>query len=219
VFRDRPCTCGTISGLTVQRLIVIAGASGSGKSTAAHGSGLPVLGLDAFYRDRSAPGMPRWLGDVDWEHPDAFDARRAADAVTELVRTGRVTIRAHDVGTERTETDHTVTISGPCLVIEGVMAIAAVRLLDPALSCERVVFVLRRSILANLATRVRRDTVVRGRRLHRAVLRSIHVATQERRLVRDAVREGATVVDRRKLRVALDAERRRCVGQDDVLPR
>jgi uridine kinase len=188
----------------MKRLIVVAGPSGSGKSTAAAQCGLPVLELDAFYRDRSVRDMPRWLGDVDWEHVDAFDLDAAVTAVGALVRGETVELAAHDLVSERTNTVRTWRAEGRCLVIEGVMALVVVRRLDAP---PDAIFFVRRSVALNVVTRIVRDVGGRGRSPWRAVLRSLHVAWQEPGQRRAARELGAAVVTRRGLRESLASER------------
>jgi uridine kinase len=109
--------------VSVQRVIVIAGASGTGKTTIAAASGIPVLSLDAFYRPATETELPRWFGDVDWEHPATFDLEAAAAATRALIRSGRTQFRSHDLVTEVSQKDERVVVApGPCLVVEGVMA-------------------------------------------------------------------------------------------------
>ena len=65
------------------KVVLLLGPSGSGKTRLAHESGLPVVGLDDFYRDLDDPALPRSeeLGIVDWDHPDSWDADRALAAL------------------------------------------------------------------------------------------------------------------------------------------
>jgi uridine kinase len=194
------------------RVIVVAGPSGSGKSTAVARSGLPVLQLDAFYRDRDLPGMPRWLGDVDWEHPGAFDTDAAVRAVESLLTSGSVSVRAHDVVREHATELRTLRLDGPCIVLEGVMAPAVARRLSQPVDA---IYFLRRSTVANVVTRVVRDIRDRGRSPWRAIARSLHVAALERAQRRDARALGAVLVSRRGVRVALAVERdERCCDRD-----
>jgi uridine kinase len=201
----------------VRRLLVVSGPSGAGKSTAVAAAGVPALGLDAFYRDRDAPGMPRRWGDVDWEHDDAFDLAGAVEAVAALVTTGRVTVRGHDTAAERAApVPAVVEVRGPCLVVEGVRAGDVVggvlaHLAARGLTAPEVVrVVVRRAVLANAVDRVVRDVRDRGRHPARAVLRSMRVAGHERALVRRDVAAGARPLGRSALAAALVAERRRC---------
>jgi uridine kinase len=201
-----------VTRLVVQRVIVIAGASGTGKTTIAAASGMPVLSLDAFYRPATDAGLPRWFGDVDWEHSATFDLEAAAAATRALIRSGRTQFRSHDLVTEVSHEDERVVVAqGPCLVVEGVMATEVVTMLRCELhDVELAFFVLRRNRLTNFGGRIKRDINVRRRRWHRAVLRSLRVLSVEARLQQRAITSGAEVVGRRQLRAKLRAHRRAC---------
>ena len=59
------------------RLVLIAGASGSGKSRLAHAAGCPSLRLDDFYHDADHPDLPRTeFGIADWD--DRFALRQSS---------------------------------------------------------------------------------------------------------------------------------------------
>jgi uridine kinase len=201
-----------VNGLIVRRVIVIAGASGTGKTTIAEQSSLPVLSLDAFYRSATEAGMPRWFGDVDWEDPATFDVEAAATATRSLILSGRARFRTHDLITEVSQEDERLVVArGHCLVVEGVMATEVVTMLRSELhNLELVFFVLRRGRLTNFVGRIRRDVTDRRRRWHRAVLRSFRVLSVENRLQQRAVALGAEVVRRRQLRNKLRAHVRAC---------
>ncbi|WP_161229370.1 uridine kinase [Streptomyces sp. SID8352] len=79
--------------------MLLCGPSGSGKSLLAADSGLPVLRLDDFYKEGTDPTLPLVAGcsDVDWDHPDSWDADAALDAITGLCRTGRTEVPVYDI--------------------------------------------------------------------------------------------------------------------------
>ena len=66
--------------------MLLCGPSGSGKSLLAARSGLPVLRLDDFYKEAGDPTLPLVPGssDIDWDHPDSWDADAAVDAIADL---------------------------------------------------------------------------------------------------------------------------------------
>ena len=112
-----------------QRVVVLAGPSGSGKSRlasrlhAAHG--WPIFRLDDFYRDEDDPSMPRseGLGIIDWDHPDSWNGDRAVASLCELVDTGRTDTPVYDISTSRAVGHHEVTAAPADLVIaEGIFA-------------------------------------------------------------------------------------------------
>ncbi|MBT2367725.1 uridine kinase [Streptomyces sp. ISL-10] len=112
------------------RVVLIAGPSGSGKSSLAARTGLPVLHLDDFYKEGNDPTLPRVTGssDIDWDSPASWDADAAVAAIAELCATGRTNVPVYDisasarVGRETFETART-----PLFVAEGIFAADIVR--------------------------------------------------------------------------------------------
>ena len=103
-------------------VVLIGGASGSGKSRIAELSGLPVLHLDDYYREGDDPALPRLgSGETDWDHPGSWHRDRALDALEELARTGRTTAPLYDISRSATVGSHEVTLGGATrFVAEGV---------------------------------------------------------------------------------------------------
>lgn len=104
-------------------IVLVAGASGSGKSRMALMAGVPQLKLDEFYHDGDHPGLPRTLGIVDWDDVSTWNLPAAVGALEELVHAGRADIPVYEiaanarVGTEQMRLgDHNV------LVAEGIFA-------------------------------------------------------------------------------------------------
>ncbi|MGW2472030.1 uridine kinase family protein [Streptomyces sp. NPDC001665] len=101
------------------------GPSGSGKSSLAARTGLPVLRLDDFYKEADDPTLPLVTGstDIDWDSPDSWDADAAITAITELCRTGRTDVPVYDISTS-SRTGHEVQHIGrtPLFVAEGIFA-------------------------------------------------------------------------------------------------
>ncbi|MFF0199245.1 uridine kinase [Streptomyces sp. NPDC005017] len=112
------------------RVVLLCGPSGSGKSLLAARSGLPVLRLDDFYKEGDDPTLPKVAGssDIDWDHPESWDADAAVAAITELCRTGRTGIPVYDISlSARTGTDSVDIGRTPLFIAEGIFAAEIVR--------------------------------------------------------------------------------------------
>ncbi|MEN8653660.1 ATP-binding protein [Streptomyces sp. 21So2-11] len=107
------------------RVVLLTGPSGSGKSSLAARTGLPVLRLDDFYKEGDDPSLPQVAGstDIDWDSPLSWDADAAVAAIEELCRTGRTTVPVYSIATssrvdkERLDIERT-----PLFVAEGIFA-------------------------------------------------------------------------------------------------
>ncbi|MEU8530876.1 MULTISPECIES: uridine kinase family protein [Streptomyces] len=107
------------------RVVLLAGPSGSGKSSLAAVTGLPVLRLDDFYKEADDPTLPLVAdsADIDWDSPLSWDADAAIAAITDLCRTGRTEVPVYDIATssrvdrERLDIERT-----PLFVAEGIFA-------------------------------------------------------------------------------------------------
>ncbi|MEU6704363.1 uridine kinase [Streptomyces wuyuanensis] len=107
------------------RVVLLSGPSGSGKSSLAARSGLPVLRLDDFYKEGDDPTLPLMAGTaaVDWDSPASWDAEAAVGAVAELCRTGRTTVPVYDIATSSRTGREAVDVSRATLfVAEGIFA-------------------------------------------------------------------------------------------------
>lgn len=105
--------------------MLLCGPSGSGKSLLAARSGLPVLRLDDFYKESGDPTLPLVEGssDIDWDHPDSWDADAAIAAITELCRTGRTGVPVYDISLSARTGEETIEIGRtPLFIAEGIFA-------------------------------------------------------------------------------------------------
>ncbi|MEW1548047.1 uridine kinase family protein [Streptomyces tsukubensis] len=107
------------------RVLLLAGPSGSGKSSLAARTGLPVLRLDDFYKDGDDPTLPlvEGSGDIDWDSPRSWDADAAVAAIRELCRTGRTAVPVYDISiSARVGQDAFSVGRTPLFVAEGIFA-------------------------------------------------------------------------------------------------
>lgn len=150
------------------RVILLAGPSGSGKSYIAQRSGLPVLGLDDFYKDGDDPTLPRRGGLIDWESPQAWDAAAAVTAIARLADQGHAEIPVYAIERDRRVATRRFDLAGsPLFVAEGIFAAEIVA------ECDRLgllagAYTLRRPRGATFVRRLARD--LRERRKPPAVL-------------------------------------------------
>ncbi|MGW5419708.1 uridine kinase family protein [Streptomyces sp. NPDC003943] len=107
------------------RVVLLAGPSGSGKSSLAARTGLPVLRLDDFYKEGDDPSLPLVDGstDIDWDSPLSWDADAAVAAIEQLCRTGRTDVPVYDIATSSRVDHETLDIERtPLFVAEGIFA-------------------------------------------------------------------------------------------------
>lgn len=106
------------------RVILLVGPSGCGKTHLAQAAGLPIVGLDDFYRDASEPGMPRTDDErVDWEDPTSWDADAAMAALAVLCTQSTVDVPDYSFAENRATGHRTVDRNGArVFVAEGIFA-------------------------------------------------------------------------------------------------
>ncbi|WP_344325703.1 ATP-binding protein [Streptomyces macrosporus] len=101
------------------------GPSGSGKSSLAARTGLPVLRLDDFYKEAGDPSLPLFPGGdlVDWDDPASWNAEAAVAAIVALCEHGRTTVPVYDISTSARVGEEALDLRGARLFIaEGVFA-------------------------------------------------------------------------------------------------
>ncbi|MGW2541599.1 glycosyltransferase [Kitasatospora sp. NPDC001574] len=80
------------------RVVLLSGPSGSGKSSLAERSALPVLQLDDFYKDGDDPTLPLLPdGAVDWDSPLSWHREQAVAAIRDLYGTGRAEVPVYSI--------------------------------------------------------------------------------------------------------------------------
>ncbi|MFJ1915166.1 ATP-binding protein [Streptomyces sp. NPDC088147] len=107
------------------RVVLLTGPSGSGKSSLAARTGLPVLRLDDFYKEGDDPTLPLVAGssDIDWDSVRSWDADAAVAAVAELCRTGRTTVPVYSIATSsRVDSEALDIRRTPVFLAEGIFA-------------------------------------------------------------------------------------------------
>ncbi|MFE9251461.1 uridine kinase [Streptomyces sp. NPDC007088] len=111
------------------RVVLLAGPSGSGKSSLAAVSGLPVLALDDFYKEAGDPSLPLVAGegphrDIDWDSPRSWDREAALTAIQELCREGRAQVPLYSIATSSRTGEETMVVdrTTPLFIAEGIFA-------------------------------------------------------------------------------------------------
>ncbi|MGW6056453.1 ATP-binding protein [Streptomyces sp. NPDC055189] len=113
------------------RVVLLSGPSGSGKSSFAARSGLPVLCLDDFYKEGDDPTLPQVPGssDIDWDSPASWDSDAALAAIEQLCRTGRTNVPVYDIATSSRGGESAMDIERtPLFIAEGIFAADIVEL-------------------------------------------------------------------------------------------
>ncbi|CAG6395544.1 ATP-binding protein [Streptomyces cocklensis] len=106
------------------RVILLAGPSGSGKSSLAARTGLPVLALDDFYKDGDDPSLPPLPGGgYDWDAPQSWNADAALAAIAALCAEGAADTPVYDIGASAATGSTRLDLGGaPLFVAEGIFA-------------------------------------------------------------------------------------------------
>lgn len=104
-------------------LVLVAGASGSGKSRLALAAGRPLVRLDDFYRDGDEPDLPHTLGIVDWDDVRTWDLTGAVNTLTALCRDGAADLPVYEIAANARVGTRRLELAGAhCVVAEGVFA-------------------------------------------------------------------------------------------------
>ena len=187
------------------RMLLVGGASGSGKSRLAEASGLPVLRLDDFYRVASDPALPRLeSGEVDWDHPGSWHLPDALAAIEELATTGATRVPDYDISRSDRVGWRTLELGeARAFVAEGIFAsevVAPAR--DRGLLLDAIA--VRRSRTATMAFRFLRDLRERRKSPGFLVRRGLLLARREPAIVRALADAGCRPMRPRAIRRALE---------------
>lgn len=179
------------------QVIVLAGPSGTGKSRLAGQIGLPVLGLDDFYREVDDPALPRTrhgrnAGLVDWDHPDSWSAQGAVDALEELCRTGETQAPDYELSISSRVGSHSVTLGEASYVVaEGIFAPHLVPLLSER-GLLAAAYCLEQAPMLTFWRRLVRDLRERRKPPRVLLARGLALMREQREFVRRAVDLGCT---------------------------
>lgn len=174
------------------RVILLSGPSGSGKSSLAERSGLPVLQLDDFYKDGDDPTLPRLPdGAVDWDSPLAWHRDQAVAAIRALHDLGRTDVPVYSIPDNGRVGTRTLELGGAgAFIAEGIFAAeisaecAEEGLLGDALC-------LRNGALTTAWRRLRRDVREGRKSLPVLVRRGLRLMRAERSIVGRQVALGS----------------------------
>ncbi|MFH9351570.1 ATP-binding protein [Kitasatospora sp. NPDC017646] len=174
------------------RVILLSGPSGSGKSSLAERSGLPVLQLDDFYKDGDDPTLPRLPdGAVDWDSPLAWHRDQAVAAIRALYGQGRTEVPVYSIPDNGRVSTRPLDLDGaPAFIAEGIFAAeivaecAAEGLLGDALC-------LRNGALTTAWRRLRRDVREGRKSLPVLLRRGVRLMRAERAIVGRQVELGS----------------------------
>lgn len=173
------------SGRPRARVVLLAGASGSGKTRLSRRAGVPTVALDDFYRDRDDPELEGHDPEaVDWDDPATWDAAAAAEALAALCHEGVAEVPDYDIPGSRRTGSHRVELGGsPVVVAEGIFAAELVGPLTERLLLAEALY-LRRHRASTFVRRLARDLVEGRKAPWTLVDRGIRLARREPELRR-----------------------------------
>ncbi|MBK6488230.1 MAG: uridine kinase [Gemmatimonadetes bacterium] len=148
-------------------IIGIAGGTGSGKSTVARRvaeqlalASVAFIDMDAYYRNYAQLSLAE-RRQVNWDHPDAFDADLMVEHLTQLSRGVGIEKPVYDFVTHVRTSETRAVPAADVIVVDGILLFVDARLRD---LCDVKVFVDADADI-RLARRIKRDMAKRGRPL------------------------------------------------------
>lgn len=191
-------------------LIVLGGASGSGKSYLARRFGRPHIELDSFYReiddDPPERPLPRTdYGEIDWDHDDTFDIAYAADALARLLVHREVTIPRYSIPTSSRVGSTQVRVTTGPIVAEGIFAAQVVReLRRQGVNVEAWYITEPRVVTA--VRRFARDVAERRKPIPHLLQRGVRLMLAESALRESALQAGFASIRKSKAKRLLRAQ-------------
>ena len=146
-------------------IVGVAGGSGSGKSTVAHGivralgpDLATVIDMDGYYRDFFQLSAER-LKEVNWDHPDSLDLDLLATDLERLGRGESIAKPCYDFTAHRRRVNRERVEPHAVIIVEGILLFVDERV---RAACDMKVYVDADADL-RLIRRIRRDQEERGR--------------------------------------------------------
>ncbi|RKW69793.1 uridine kinase [Galactobacter caseinivorans] len=196
-------------------LILLGGASGSGKSYLAARYGSPHLSLDDFYReaseDKTAP-LPRTsYGQIDWDHPGTWNQDASVAGIRQLLETGETSVPNYSIadsayfGRRRLRWDGNAGggVAAP-IVAEGIFAAEALRALRAAGVAVDAYYVDHPRVITALA-RFARDVREHRKPLPFLLQRGVALLRADPEVRRRHLEAGFVPLSKRRLKRALAA--------------
>ena len=179
-------------------LIILGGASGSGKSYLARRFGRPHVELDSFYReiDDDSPERPlprTEYGEIDWDADGTFDAVHAADALERLMQHGTVSIPEYSIPTSRRTGTRVIRVTRGPVVAEGIFASVVMQRLQDRDVAVRAWYITEPRAITALR-RFARDVAERRKPLPHLVKRGASLFRAESSLRRSAQEAGFELI-------------------------
>lgn len=187
-------------------MILLTGPSGSGKSSLAARTGLPVLRLDDFYKNAGDPSLPTFPdGATDWDSPLSWDADAAIRAVRELCAHGTTTAPVYDISVSAQKGTAELDLGGsPLFVAEGIFAAQiAARCAEDRLLADALC--LRGRPTTTFRRRLVRDVREGRKSLPVLLRRGWRLMRAEPRIVRELAALGARPCGKREALAAIAA--------------
>lgn len=184
--------------MTEPRLIVLGGASGSGKSYLARMFGKPHVELDSFYReiddDSSEHPLPRTdYGEIDWDHDGTFDSVHAADALAQLLEHRVVTIPKYSIPTSRRVGTVQIRVTHGPIIAEGIFAAQVVQQLRK-LDVPVTAWYITEPRGVTAVRRFARDVAERRKPIPHLMQRGVELFKAERALRQEAQEAGFELI-------------------------